>query len=182
MNTEREAADRRIGGDKRNEPGSQHTLKSPQEQALIEWHMRYKIGEYLGAGLSVIPCNPETKRPTVAWKPYQEKPISDARQYQWPGIAIICGSVSGNLECLDFDFKAAWFDDWKALVKNEGEDILDRLLIQKTQSGGKHIVYRCAEPITGNTKLASDQGGQCYIESRGGGWILFVLPYKELFY
>jgi hypothetical protein len=114
------------------------------------------IKPFLKAGLSVIPCNPKTKRPTIAWKAYQQASMTDVGKYQWPGVAIICGQVSGGLECLDFDFKAAWFDDWTRLVTDEAPDLLKSVLVQKTQSGGLHIVFRCTEPIHRNQKLATD--------------------------
>lgn len=129
-----------------------NTSKNSHGQELIEMAQKF-----LGDGLSVIPCNPETKRPTLeAWKPYQTNLISSVDLFQWPGIALICGEVSGNLECLDFDFKAAWFNDWKTLVVKESPELLARLLNQRTQSEGKHIAFRCTEPIPGNQRLATD--------------------------
>lgn len=149
----------------------QYSPKTSNGQETLEAAKRY-----LGAGLSIIPCDPESKKPTIGWKPYQESLITDASQFQWPGIAVICGKVSGNLECLDFDQRAAWFEDWARLVTDETPDLISKLLIQKTQSGGLHLVYRCTEPIPGNQKLASDQGGKCYIETRGTGGYFLAAP------
>lgn len=71
---------------------------------------------YAGYGMSVLPIAPKTKRPFSlllpegTWKPYQRRlPSSDEIQ-NWinqsqpgMGVGIICGSVSGNLYCLDVD-------------------------------------------------------------------------------
>ncbi len=47
--------------------------------------------------------------------------------------------------------------------------------LERTPSGGLHLLYRCTEPVEGNQKLASrstaDGGVQVLIETRGeGGW------------
>jgi hypothetical protein len=134
------------------------------------------IEQALNAGLSIIPTNPDTKKPTISWKPYQASPMShdQVKSLDWPGVAIIAGKVSGNLECLDFDHQADWFDAWAEIVETEAPGLVDRLTQQTTQSGGKHIVYLCpGAEIPGNKKLASDKEGRCYIETRGeGGYFL----------
>lgn len=165
--------------------------------------LRSKSQEYLRAGLSVIPANPATKKATLSsWKPYQQAPMNQdaAAGLKWPGLAIITGKVSGNLEILDFDFKAEWFEAWGEIVEAEAPGLIARLTREDTQSGGKHVAYRCpGVTIPGNQKLASDkirvdgpgdheykgkkhaahQEGDrwfiypCYIETRGeGGYFL----------
>ncbi len=118
------------------------------------------VCQVLSAGLSVIPANPKTKKPTISWKQYQTSPMppDKAENLDWPGQAIIAGKVSGNLECLDFDFAAAWFDPWAEIVEAEAPGLVGRLVRQKTQSGGRHLIYRCpGAEIPGNKKLASDK-------------------------
>lgn len=157
----------------------------------------------LRAGLSVIPAGPKSKKQTLSsWKPYQQAPMGQeaAAGLDWPGIAIITGKVSDNLEILDFDFKAEWYNAWAEIVEAEAPGLIARLTRESSQSGGKHIIYRCPGlAIPGNTKLASDkievdgpgehdfkgklhashrEGGRwfiypCYIETRGeGGYFL----------
>ncbi len=68
---------------------------------------------YLERGWAVIPVRgcqahdaDQAKRPSIdQWKPYQERPpsIEELRQWDWPGVAIVCGSVSGGLVVLDVD-------------------------------------------------------------------------------
>ena len=156
--------------------------------ASLPNHPAYIAAErLLRSGLSVIPCDPKSKRPTIQrWKEHQTKPITRTKSYQWDGIAAICGQVSGNLECLDFDFEGAWFDDWKAFVEHEQPGLLDKLVIQRTQSKGFHCVYKCAEPVPGNQKLATEMvpvsgsGEYAYMDKRlaahqvFGNW--YLLP------
>ena len=74
------------------------------------------------------------------------------------GIGILCGNISGGLECLDFDNH---FGDAKQVVSDflqieEVKSIYEKhkLPIQSTTSGGFHLLYRCSV-ITGNQKLAN---------------------------
>ncbi len=64
--------------------------------------------EYARLGFSVIPVR--GKKPTIrSWKPYQTTPMGPgeiARRFSSPkvtGLAVILGSVSGDLCCRDFD-------------------------------------------------------------------------------
>ncbi|NMC48706.1 MAG: hypothetical protein GYA47_04645 [Desulfovibrio sp.] len=66
------------------------------------------------AGLSVLPTRKDTKAPLTAWKPYQGRPATRAEIERWfsapnTALALVCGSVSGNLEMLDFDLKGEAF-------------------------------------------------------------------------
>lgn len=70
------------------------------------------------------------------------------------GIGLVCGGVSGNLECLDFDFRAELFESWLELVNRDEPGLIGQLVVQKTQNGGRHVVYRCAEAVPGSRKLA----------------------------
>jgi|GEM_PF-6005831 len=74
------------------------------------------------------------------------------------GIGIVCGNLSGNLECLDFDNS---FGDAKQVLSDflqieEIKSIYEKykLPIQSTMSGGFHVLYRCSV-VQGNQKLAS---------------------------
>ena len=63
---------------------------------------------YVDAGISVLPTSHD-KIPTIKWKPRTAKiPTSGDVERDFSGnghsVAIIGGAVSGNLECIDFDF------------------------------------------------------------------------------
>ena len=40
------------------------------------------------------------------------------------------------------------------IVLSERADLQKKLVVEKSQSGGYHVLYRCAEPVAGNLKLA----------------------------
>ena len=115
---------------------------------------------YLELGLCALPACRRTKRPAIgAWKRFQsELPAVNAWQ-SWPAsadaICVLTGEVSGNLELIDFDFEAELFEAWRRLVSIAAPRLLERLVIEQSQSGGCHVFYRCAEAeIQGNQKLA----------------------------
>lgn len=115
---------------------------------------------YHAAGLCVLPARWPAKRPAIgAWKAYQAKLPTAAEVAAWfanphEACCLICGSVSGNLELIDFDCGGEAFDAWSKLVSAEAPGLLARLVMESTPSGGWHVVYRCAEPVSGNLKLA----------------------------
>jgi hypothetical protein len=114
----------------------------------------------LGLGFNVIAVD-AMKKAVFAWKDFTEDKITEKNltdqinSDKANGLAIICGAISGNLEVVDFDLKHDISGDlmsrYNALVP---EDLLKRLHIVKTKSGGFHYYYKC-EVIEGNKKLAS---------------------------
>ena len=67
------------------------------------------------------------------------------------GIGVICGQISGGLECLDFDNHQG--DAKDRLVEFMEQCPVDGMTIVKTRGGGYHVLYRC-EKTEGNQKLA----------------------------
>lgn len=101
------------------------------------------------------------------------------------GIAVVCGEISGNLEVIDIDVKH--WPGIDALYLQEVKDIFpalfDRLRIGQSASGGKHIAYRCEEPIgEGGQKLAcqidpeTKKAKEAGIETRGEGSLCTWAP------
>jgi hypothetical protein len=77
---------------------------------------------------------------------------------------------------LDFDRGGDRFEAWKEQIPPE---LLARLVIETSQSGGKHVIYRCSEPINGNMKLAMgfrDGAMVTLIETRGEGGLFLCAP------
>ncbi len=115
---------------------------------------------YLEKGLSVLPANVQLKFPALShWKTYQDRLPTRTEVHAWfsnphSGLCVVTGAVSGNLEMIDFDFEAELFDDWQSKILEAAPDLLPRLVVETTQSGGRHVIYRCREPISGNLKLA----------------------------
>ncbi|MCL4198923.1 MAG: AAA family ATPase [Phycisphaerales bacterium] len=114
------------------------------------------------AGLCVLPAKRKGDEKRVAlpsWKAYQERLPSDDEVNRWfrnsdGAMCIVGGTVSGNLETLDFDLGGEAYGPWARAVESIAPDLLDRLVVESTPSGGLHVVYRCVEPVAGNTKLA----------------------------
>lgn len=105
-------------------------------------------------GLQFIPVN-GMKQPIVKdWQNSTKKhDLSNV-----VGVGLVCGSPSGNVECLDIDTKYSLdpklFEKYKKLVHSVNETLLNKLVVQKTKSGGYHLIYRCSQ-ISGNLKLAN---------------------------
>jgi len=137
-------------------------------------------------GLSVIPVEGNgSKIPAIpSWKPYQNKIAEPARLESWInrefGLAVVAGEVSGSLEILDFDSPGS-FEFWMADIKGQdGDELLNKLPLVRTPSGGFHVYYRCRNHIEGNQKLAqginSDRKPFALIETRGeGGYALLPI-------
>lgn len=111
------------------------------------------LKKYWKAGLATLPVkNDKSPCNVSSWKGgiKEEAPYLSA-----DGIGIICGEVSGGLECLDFDNH---FGDAKQNLTNFINQIKPLYYehafpIQATQNGGFHLLYRC-DFVEGNQKLA----------------------------
>ncbi len=112
--------------------------------------------EYRNAGLCVLPAIRADKRPATPWKQYQHTLPTDAQIRQWfrnpqDAVCVVAGGVSGNVELIDFDLRGELFEVWAERIP---EELLSRLVIESSQSGGKHVIYRCEAQVNGNMKLA----------------------------
>ena len=163
---------------------------------------------YLQAGLCVLPAILSQKRPALAaWRQYQDRLPTELEIDHWfqraDALCLVTGKVSGNLEMLDFDLGGEAFEAWYAKVASVDRELLNRLVIEQSPSGGWHVVYRSEVPVCGNLKLAQrrqlvdgpdevtiaskrfkprqDVDGQWYIiltliETRGEGGIFLCAP------
>lgn len=114
---------------------------------------------YLRAGLCVLPAILAEKRPALAgWKQYQRRLPTERQVNSWfagdAPVCVLAGAVSANLEMIDFDHEGELFDRWRELVASEAPALVERLVIERSQSGGRHAIYRCDAPVPGNRKLA----------------------------
>lgn len=131
------------------------------------------------AGLSVLPADRAHKRPAVGgWKQYQTRIATAQELDAWfaqprDGVCVVCGRVSGNLECLDFDSGGEAFEPFQDLVD---QNLGTRLVCERSPSGGCHVFYRCSSPVDGNQKLALAENGGVLIETRGEGGIVLCAP------
>lgn len=165
----------------------------------IEKHNPYVIQEaankLAALVLSVIPVKYDKKPNVISWKPFQDKipdpfQITDMFSINTFGIAIIGGKVSGNLEALDedlkYDLSGTMHDEFISRLNEQAPGLYEKLLIQKTTSGGHHFIYRCSV-VEGNLKLASrpataeeqqknpHEKQKALFETRGeGGYFIFA--------
>ena len=114
------------------------------------------------AGLNLLPIRAGAKSPDLdGWKRYQASRYPKADLLgrlgpvaASPRVAIVCGGVSGGVEAIDFDLQAMQYDAWRDLVEKRSPGLLDRLVIETSPSGGRHVLYRCESPVPGSEKLA----------------------------
>ena len=116
----------------------------------------------------------------AAWTEYQERlatPEELAAQHKnGVDLAVVTGTVSANLETLDIDAPALIAplkDQVRALA---GDDLLDKLVMAGTPSGGEHWYYRHTGVPEGSTVLARDHVGAIAIERRGQGAYAVIPP------
>ena len=137
-------------------------------------NLRNVARRYYDAGLNVLPASKAQKRPVGSWKKWtKERPDFDAvfrPGLNFDALCAVCGAVSGGLEIIDFDQKAAKFGEFAALIGD-----LSRYPVETTQSGGKHLAFR-SDACGRNQKLASDPSGNVWIETRGEGGICLIAP------
>ncbi|HQL76545.1 MAG TPA: DUF3987 domain-containing protein, partial [Phycisphaerae bacterium] len=125
------------------------------------------------------------KRPAVGrWKQYQKRLPTGVELSAWmannpDAVCILCGQASGNAEILDFDAGGELFDRWCAKVRTAAPGLLERLVLSRTQSDGRHAFYCCQAPVSGNLKLAQRKAGEkvvTLIETRGEGGLFLCAP------
>lgn len=107
------------------------------------------------------------------------------------GIGLVCGALSGGIEVVDVDLKydhtGHLWNDLRQTIHNTNPDLMKKLTVQRTVSGGYHLIYTCEE-IEGNQKLARrpttaaereakpDEKVKVLIETRGEGGQIAVTP------
>jgi len=144
---------------------------------------------YLSADLCALPAIRAEKRPAVGrWKQYQTRMPTPAELSAWlanprgrggkgpDAVCILCGRASGNVEAIDFDAGGELFSTWWDRIP---ADLRDRLVVEITPSGGRHVIYRCVVAISGNLKLAqrkADGKVVTLIETRGEGGLILCAP------
>ncbi len=109
---------------------------------------------YDAAGFSVIPVRADgSKAAAVAWTEFQTRRPTEDEHRKWfgngtsYGFGIVWGKVSGNGEALDFD-AVGLFQEYAALAADNGfADLLNRLVLVATPSGGQHLLYRCEPDV-----------------------------------
>lgn len=158
----------------------------------LAWH---------AAGCSVVRVALDgTKRPVGQWKQAQTERTDEATLRGWfgaghPGVGVVTGAVSGNLEMLELEGRAmavGLMAEMRDLADASGLlPLLDRVLggyAEFTPGGGFHLFYRVDGPVAGNTKLARRPATdtelaenpvdrvKVLIETRGEGGFVVIAP------
>lgn len=143
-----------------------------------------ELNRFINAGYSIIPCG-NNKRPVIdAWEEFQYR-LPDKDEYgdmpflHSPAVGLICGNVSGGVECIDVDVKndptgTIWQRYHDEIINRGLKHVLDKCLIQQTVSGGIHIIYKCPNPGR-STKLATVEK-ETLIETKGNGGYVIIEP------
>lgn len=138
-----------------------------------------------------------TKAPALpTWKQYQYRMPTEEEVRRWfanprHGLALLGGTISGNLECLDFDEPGLLHRFAERCQQAGLGGVLTRIgngFTEETPRGGHHLVYRVdGGPVPGNKKLAerpvteaelaeSDDKRKTLIETRGEGGYFVAAP------
>lgn len=128
---------------------------------------------YTNARYSVIPVG-TNKIPTIkGWREFQKRVMTEKECEKYfkdaYGMALICGGEH-NLTALDFDLKYDLSGDFMERFKSRiPVEILEKMSVNRTQSGGYHWIFSCPDIVESNQKLASrfttpDEKHQTYME------------------
>ncbi len=133
-------------------------------------------------GISHIPIRVGTKAPAIRWKRRQSRVPSLEechvfyRDQNVGGIAAVCGAVSGNLLCMDFDQPGA-ADEFEILCLEYGlNDLIRQTVRTETPSLGNHLWFQCSDVVPNNEKLARSMTGEVISEIRGEGGYAIIPP------
>lgn len=121
------------------------------------------------AGCSVVAVRADgSKHPRGSWKANQTERATEQQVRTWftnghPGVGIVCGHVSGNLEMLELEGRAVdegVLNQLAEIINASGlAELWQRIAtgwLERSPSGGLHFHYRVTEaPVPGNTKLAA---------------------------
>lgn len=135
---------------------------------------------YIDAGFSPIPLVPNSKRPALkGWQQHAEEPVTNLDVFRdTNGIGLVMGF--DGVQCLDIDakhFEGDEYNDFVSLLEQHDPTLIDKMVIQQTQSGGWHWIFKCSV-IAGNEKLAKNKAGEVTFETRGKGGQIVVWPSK----
>lgn len=134
---------------------------------------------YLAVGLNPLPMVNGSKAPII--REHNSVKITDKEinNFDYEAIGVSTGLISEGLEAIDFDLKNAEHPDavMKVFKSKLSTELLRKLVVQRTQSGGYHMLYRC-EDVSSSRVLAKNPQGKAIIETRGEGGLVKCHPSK----
>lgn len=128
---------------------------------------------YLKQGISVIPSDPKTKIPLIAWTEYQKLlPTEQEVRAMWQKypkamISIVTGSIS-NVAVVDCDSEDA--------IKKIEEVLPDSMetTIAVSPRGGRHYYFRCQNGLKTKTAVLE------HIDIRANGGVIVAPPSRNI--
>jgi len=158
------------------------------------------VGTLLEQGMNPVPVyrpgEPGAKRPRQAWKQLQTirlSPISAQKLFRLdpvtgraPGVAVICGAVSGGLEMVELEGRSAQMMTQvrQAAQTKDCGSLMDRLehgWVERSYSGGIHFFLQSTTGIVpGNTRLACTKDNLVLAETRGEGGYTVIAPTRGI--
>lgn len=157
--------------------------------------VRSHIDDLLSAGIKLIPVAEKSKKALIEWSAdlNTEEIISLMTHKDQYAVAMVLGQRSGGLICIDLDtkynvgFEIGLFKDFQQYFPS----IWKKLRIEKTPSGGYHILYRVSggfkldkATIKAASRYANEyelesspkQKEYCFIEIKGDGALSQCYP------
>ena len=117
---------------------------------------------YLAAGICALPASRAGKSPyPIKWREFQTRRPGERELANLFGenkthdaVCILTGAISGGLEMLDFDRKGAAYELWreKVMALPGGPELLERIPVERSQSGGYHLYWKCPALIPSATE------------------------------
>lgn len=129
-------------------------------------------------GVSCIPCNGDKTPRISSWSQYRTTLPTPEELSRWFVTEQKIALIAGKVQCIDFDdkYSKGIYGRFCARAEETGiEDLLAGLILQKTPSGGFHLVFQCESRIT-NLKLAQKENHETLIETRGDGGYFLIAP------
>lgn len=169
-------------------------LNSPKEYALY-----YHDSNELGFSVFVLQ-NPDNegggtaeqlktrKKPAVFWDLYQIMRPSKIQIERWfaknpnYNVAVATGNISNNIIAFDVDGPTAKkrLEDKRLEVSTNLRIALDNTMVNRTGSGGTHIIFRLDEPADISQKVIwSDGQAHSQILLQGNGHYLVMPPSRH---
>ena len=102
--------------------------------------------KYRDHRFSPIPLVRNSKRPLLkGWQQHAETPIEDFSVFdKTNGIGLVIGF--DGIQCLDIDakyFEGDEYEEFKWFIEDNAPELINKMIIQQTQSGGFHWIFKC---------------------------------------